>query len=421
MSPSSDTTATGYSPEKSRHRTSADHSNSSTRRLVLDGTSFRDDSSDATDTGPTAIDGAAGPADMMRIGPTAVAAADPAGASILASAADDDQAATSSVGSTGDGSGLPTGMSVDAVPAAGASANRANSDAVTVAAVASAANAAASAASQAAKEAARAADMVRSLMFLAPEEDKSPPLPEQDERLRGFFGIIDDKHVSTRALLVEWFPTFDDMVAVANHKDSKIISDRMAAFTTVAANRLYSVLDFVGNGGIWRAGLSLGDINRINRANAQSKALAVSDAQVIATNDHNGPPAFGSLCSSDIILSYEQSFDGSRIEANDEKEWEELPPILCGVPIVLNKENTYYDDGTKTKIVAELSAKLMTGMKWTGSVPPPKFIKDGDGGYLQIKSQIIRCNSYGHALCKKEEKQCQWKIYLLTRSDNPGE
>ena len=147
-------------------------------------------------------------------------------------------------------------VAVDAGPVVGASAGIVNNNSVALAEVASAANAAALAANQAAKEAARASDLVQSLMFLVPNQGEPPPLPEQDERLRGFFSIIDDKDPRTMRVLVEWFPTFNDMEALAIHRESNVVSARISAFTTVAAIRLYSVLDFVANGGKWHAGLS---------------------------------------------------------------------------------------------------------------------------------------------------------------------
>ena len=65
-------------------------------------------------------------------------------------------------------------------------------------------------------------------------------------------------------LLKQWFSTFEDIRTAANHKDVAVVKDCISKFAVTSSIRLYSVLCFVANGGIWRSGLSLANINDAN-------------------------------------------------------------------------------------------------------------------------------------------------------------
>ena len=237
-----------------------------------------------------------------------------------------------------------------------------------------------------------------------------------DDACLGFFGIIDDGHPSTMPLLKQWLSTFEDIRTAANHKDAPIVKDQICKFAATSSIRLYSVLCFVANGGTWRSGLSLANINDANNTSSKPPESAVSTSAAaidagVAANDVPLPLS--------QYYSYEQSFDGGRTEGSSDTGWEDLPPILSGVSIGLNRERNYYDAETKSRIISELSQKLSTGLKWHSSPPAPKRITGDGDDYLLFYSQIIRCNSYNHPLCKGK-KRCHWKIRLQTRSDRPG-
>ena len=98
----------------------------------------------------------------------------------------------------------------------------------------------------------------------APKQNQFVSTSRPNDACLGFFGIIDDGHSSTMPLLKQWFSTFEDIRTAANHKDAAVVKDCISKFAVTSSIRLYSVLCFVANGGIWRSGLSLANINDAN-------------------------------------------------------------------------------------------------------------------------------------------------------------
>ena len=87
-----------------------------------------------------------------------------------------------------------------------------------------------------------------------------------------------------------------------------------------------------------------------------------------------------------VLLGYSHTIS----LASSDSGWEGLPPILSSVSIGLNEEGNYYDDATKSRITAELTQRLSTGIKWFGSPPAAKRITGDGDDYIQFNSQIIQ-------------------------------